>query len=65
MKTSCNSNQPIEALINQVEDGVALADSATATCAPAQVVAIACNSMFSTGVFPKACCKCVALLARP
>lgn len=64
MKTSCNPNQPIEAFIDQIEDGVALADSATATCTPAQIIAIACNSIFSTGMFPEACCKCVALLAR-
>jgi hypothetical protein len=59
-------NQPIEAaFVDQIEDGVALANATTAAYTPAQIIVITYNLIFSTGMFPKACCKCVALLSRP
>ena len=55
MKTPCNPSQPIETFIDQIEDGVALADAASTACTTAQIIAIACNLIFATGAFPKAC----------
>jgi hypothetical protein len=55
MKTNYDPNQPIEAFLDQIGDAVALADAAQAPYMPAQIVAIAYNLIFSTGMFPDAC----------
>ena len=55
MKTQYDPSQPIEAFIDQIEDGVALADAAATAYTPAQIIAIAYNLMFATGMFPEAC----------
>jgi hypothetical protein len=56
MKSPYDANQPIESFIDQIEDGVVLADAAAAPYTPAQIIAIAYNVHFSTGMFPDACC---------
>jgi hypothetical protein len=55
MKHPYDPNQPIEASYDQVEDGISLADAAEAAYAPAQIIAIACNLIFSAGMFPEVC----------
>jgi hypothetical protein len=55
MKTNYDPSQPIEAFIDQIEDSVALADAASAPYTQAQILAIAYNLIFSTGIFPEAC----------
>ena len=55
MKSGYDPNLPIESFIDQIEDGVALADAAAAPYSPAQIIAIAYNVLFSTGMFPDAC----------
>ena len=55
MKSPYDANQPIESFIDQIEDGVALADAAAAPYTSAQIIAIAYNVLFSTGMFPDAC----------
>jgi hypothetical protein len=55
MKQPYDPNLPIEALYDQVEDGVNLADAAEAAYTPAQIIAIAYNLIFATGIFPEAC----------
>jgi hypothetical protein len=57
MKEPCNPNQSIEAFIEQIEDAIALADAVKAEHAQAQIIAIACNLIFQTGMFPEACCE--------
>jgi hypothetical protein len=57
MKEAYDPNQPIEAFIEQIEDAIALADAAEAEHAQAQIINIACNLIFQTGMFPEACCK--------
>ena len=58
MKAQYDPSQPtIEAFINLIEDGVALADAAAIAYTPAQIIAIAYNFMFATGMFPEACCE--------
>jgi hypothetical protein len=48
-------NQPIEALFDQIEDAVSLADAAQAPYSAAQIVAIAYTLVFATGMLPEAC----------
>jgi hypothetical protein len=55
MKSGYDPNHPIESFIDQIEDGVALAGAAAAPYSPAQIIAIAYNMLFSTGMFPDAC----------
>jgi hypothetical protein len=55
MKEPYDPNQPIEAFIAQIEDAIVLADAAEAANAQAQIIVIACNLIFQTGVFPEAC----------
>jgi hypothetical protein len=55
MKHPHDPNQPIKALCDQVEDGISLAEAAEAACTPDQIIAIAFNLIFSTGMFPEAC----------
>jgi hypothetical protein len=55
MKSPYDTNQPIESFIDQIEDGVALADAAAAPYTSAQIIDIAYNVLFSTGMFPDAC----------
>jgi len=55
MKSGYDPNLPIESFIDQIEDCVALADAAAAPYSPAQIIAIAYNVLFSTGMFPDAC----------
>jgi hypothetical protein len=55
MKEAYDPNQPIEAFIDQIEDRVTLADAAATAYTPAQIIAIAYNLIFATGMFPEAC----------
>jgi hypothetical protein len=55
MKEPYDPNQPIEAFIAQIEDAIALADAADAAYTQAQIVLIAYNLIFQTGMFPEAC----------
>jgi hypothetical protein len=55
MKHPHDPNQPIEASHDQVEDGISLADAAEAACTPALIIAVACNLIFSTGMFLEGC----------
>jgi hypothetical protein len=55
MRNQYDPNQPIETFYDQIEDAVALADAANAPYTPAQIVSIAYNTVFSTGMFPEAC----------
>jgi hypothetical protein len=50
MKTNFNPNQPIKAFINQIGDCIALAVATNAPSTPAQIIAIAYNIIFSTGM---------------
>jgi hypothetical protein len=56
MKSGYDPNLPIKSFIDQIEDGVALANAAAAPYSSAQIIAIAYNVVFSTGMFPDACC---------
>jgi hypothetical protein len=55
MKEPYDPNQPIEAFIAQIEDAIALANAADAAYAQAQIILIAYNLIFQTGMFPEAC----------
>jgi hypothetical protein len=55
MKSNYDPNQPIEAFIDQIEDGVALTDAAAVPYLAAQIIAITYNLLFLTGTFPDAC----------
>jgi hypothetical protein len=55
MRNNYDPNQPIEAFIDQIEDAISLAAAANAPYTAAQIVAIAYNIIFSTGMFPEAC----------
>ena len=55
MRANYDANQPIEVFIDQIEDAVSLAAAANAPYSPAQIVAIAYNTIFTTGMFPEAC----------
>jgi len=55
MKSGYDPNLPIESFIDQIEDDVALVDAAAAPYSPAQIIAIAYNVLFSTGMFHDAC----------
>jgi hypothetical protein len=57
MKTAYNPSQPIEVLFNQIKDAVDLADAANTAYTIPQIIAIAYNSVFQTGLFADACCK--------
>jgi hypothetical protein len=47
MKSPYDANQPIESFIDQIEDGVGLADAAAAPYTSAQIIAIAYNVYIS------------------
>jgi hypothetical protein len=55
MKTSYDPSQPIEVLYDQIEDAVELADAANAGYTTAQIIAIAYNCLFQTGLYAEAC----------
>ncbi len=55
MKKSYSADEPIETLFHQIEDGIELADDAGATYSLAQIIAIAYNLIFATGMFPDDC----------
>ena len=55
MRTKYDPNQPIEILFDQVEDSISLAAAGQAPYTPAQIVSIAYNLVFNTGLFPEAC----------
>ena len=55
MRAQYDPNQPIEAFIDQIEGSMALAAAANAPYTSPQIVAIAYNTIFSTGMFPEAC----------
>lgn len=54
-KKQWDTNQPFEALIDQVEDAVDFAAAGQAPYSPAQIVANAYNLVFNTGMYPEAC----------
>jgi hypothetical protein len=55
MKAPYDPSQPIEVLFDQIDDAVELADAANAAYTPAQIVAIAYNCLFQTGLYTDAC----------
>jgi hypothetical protein len=55
LRAQYDPNQPIESFFDQVEDAVALAAAANAPYTSAQIVSIAYNTIFSTGMFSDAC----------
>ena len=55
MKSTYDPSMPIEVLFNQIEDAVELADAAKAAYTVPQVVNIAYNCIFQTGLFTNAC----------
>jgi hypothetical protein len=55
LRTGYDPNQPIEALIDQVEDAVSLAAAANTPYTAGQIVSIAYTHVFATGMFPEAC----------
>jgi hypothetical protein len=54
MKSGYDPNLPIESFIDQIKDGIVLADAAAPPYSSAQIIAIAYNVHFSTGIFPDA-----------
>jgi hypothetical protein len=55
MKSDYDVNQPIEVLIDQIDDAVDLAAAASNPYTPEQVVTIAYTLVFKTGMFPDDC----------
>ena len=55
MREQYDPNQPIESFIDQIEDSIALAAAANAPYSTAQILAIAYNTIFLTGMFPETC----------
>ena len=55
MKSQYDPNQPLETFIAQIEDSVALADAAATPYSTPQILSIAYNNIFSTGMFSDAC----------
>ncbi len=55
MKAAYDPSQPIKVLYNQIDDGVELADAANAAYTTAQIIAIAYNGLFQTGLYMDAC----------
>jgi hypothetical protein len=55
MRRQYDPNQPIESFIDHIEDSVALAAAANAPYTSAQIIVIAYNTIFTTGMFPEAC----------
>jgi hypothetical protein len=55
MKTAFDPSLPIKTLFDQIKDSVDLAAAADAPYTPKQVVAIAYNIAFQTGMFTEGC----------
>jgi hypothetical protein len=55
LKARYDPNQPIESLFTQVEDAMEIADAANAPYSPEQIVNVAYNLVYSTGMFADAC----------
>jgi hypothetical protein len=55
MKTTYDPSQPIEVLFDQIEDAVELADATSAAYTTPQIIAIAYNCLFQTGLYTEAC----------
>ena len=55
LKKSCNPNQPFEALVDQAEDAVDCASAGNALCTAKQIVKLAHDLIFETGVHNDDC----------
>jgi hypothetical protein len=55
MKQPCDVNQPIEVLYKQIEDAIEFAAAGQTPYSPAQVLSIAYQSIFRTGIFADDC----------
>jgi hypothetical protein len=55
MKTSCDVNQPIEVLYKQIEDAIEFADAGQTPYTPEQVLNIAYQLVYRTGIFADDC----------
>lgn len=55
LKGPCDPNQTFETLIDQVEDAIEHAAAGKDSCAPRQIVSIACMLLFNTGVHHNDC----------
>ena len=44
-------NEPIEVLINQIEDSIDYAAAGNMPCTPTQIINTPCNLLFDAGVF--------------
>ena len=62
MKADWNANDPIDVLINQIEDGMEFADDAGQPYTPQQVLSMAYTLVFKTGMFTEDCRRWDALL---
>ena len=51
MNEPYDPNQPIEVLIDQIEDEIDYADAGNAAFTPRKIVNTGCNLVFDTGVF--------------
>jgi hypothetical protein len=55
MQQPCDVNQPIEVFYKQIEDAMEFAAAGQTPYSPAQVLSIAYQSIFRTGIFADDC----------